>query len=64
MWMKDTWTYALIPARSFLVGSSCACLIADFGFEEFGEILLVGSCTAKVSFAAVVLNCYIVTLAG
>jgi hypothetical protein len=47
-------TYALIPPGGFFVRGSCTGLVADFDFEELGEVLLVCGGAAEVSFAAVV----------
>ena len=49
-------TYALIPTSCLFIGSCRTHVVAKLDFVELAEILLVGSCPAEVTLAAVVCN--------
>lgn len=46
-------TYTLIPASSLFICCCCTAVVAKFNFIQFGEVLLVSSCSSEVALAAV-----------
>lgn len=54
-------TYALIPSSCFFVRCCRTSVVTQFDFKQFGEILLVSGCTAKVAFAAVMRDGFVKT---